>query len=123
MSDQQTGGDGSVRWSLVADNVDRTETTFRHEGEGIGRLHQRGVDRDGKIGDWFTVSIEVPEEIGSVEAYLKALMSGEGLFGIKPDPDGEKRVFFNVRIEEYNPDQIRVSWGASVHVCRPPDAS
>jgi hypothetical protein len=120
MADQNTGGDGSVRWSLVADHVDRTETTFSHEGDGRGRHHQRGIDHDGQVGDWFTVSIEVPAEIGSVEDYLKALKDGEdNLFGLKRDPTGADRIYFNVRIESRNPDQIRVSWGGSEHVNRP----
>jgi hypothetical protein len=117
MSDQQTGGDGSVRWSVDADNVSEVES--RHISNG--RHQQHGIDKAGDAGDWFTVSIRVPDEIGSVDAYLRALKDGDEnlLWGIKKDPVDGKRVYFNVRIEKKTHDQIRVSWGASDHVRRP----
>jgi hypothetical protein len=68
MSEQNTGGDGSVRWSLDADNV--TETEFESHD---GKHKQHGIDKSGDAGDWFTVSIEVPEGFDDAEAYLAAL--------------------------------------------------
>jgi len=108
MADQTTGGDGSVRWSLTADNVDPLFVVNNHAGNGKGKHYQAGIDQDGAIGSWFTVSVKTPKGMDR-DAYLTALKSGVGNLGIKPGP-GADRVQFSVRIEAYTPDQIRVSW-------------
>lgn len=116
MSDQNTGGDGSVRWTIDAENV-REHRAIRLENN---RHEETGVDRSGKPGDWFTISIKVPRDIGSKEEYLRRLREGDLVWGIRGDPDDdENRIEFNVRIEEKTPNQIRVSWGSSGHVHRP----
>jgi hypothetical protein len=119
MSDQATGGDGSVRWTIDAENV-REHRVNRHENN---RHDETGVDRSGQPGDWFTISIEVPQDIGSREEYLRRLRdAGDAMWGFKEDPDGENRVEFNLKIEAKNNDQIRISWGSSGHVHRPGQA-
>jgi hypothetical protein len=117
MSDQATGGDGSVRWTIDAENV-REHHVNRRENNS----HQEtGVDRSGKPGDWFTISIKVPREIGSKAEFLRRLRDADDrIWSIKEDPDpDEERVEFNLRIEPKTPDQIRISWGSSGHVHRP----
>jgi hypothetical protein len=115
MADQNTGGDGSVRWSVEADNV------RAHESKHLdnGRLSHHGVDRAGTPGkDWFTISIEVPAQFhGDAAQYLEAL-KGEGALGLRKDPN-DNRVYFNLPIERMNHDQIRLSWGNSAHVLQP----
>ena len=79
-------------------------------------------------GDWFTISIKVPREflerfgVGSKAEYLRRLRdAGDLVWGIREDPDGdENRIEFNLMIEGKTPDQIRISWGSSGHVHRPP---
>jgi hypothetical protein len=117
MADQNTGGDGSVRWSIDADNVKLHES--RHSDNG--RLNHHGIDRSGTPGkDWFTVSIEVPKQFdGNAAKYLEALKGG-GPFGLRADERDSNRVYFNVPIEKMNHDQMRISWGNSAHVL-PPD--
>ena len=117
MSEQNTGGDGSVRWTLDADNVTESEC----KNLGGGKHTQNGIDKSGDAGDWFTVSIEVPEEFDDAEAYLVALKEGDQnlLWGVKKDVSDNDRIYFNVRIERKNHDQIRVSWGESENVRRP----
>ena len=114
MSDQATGGDGSVRWTIDAENVREHSVTRRDNN----RHEETGVDRSGKPGEWFTVSIMAPPGV-SVDEYLRRLRSDDPVWGIKVDPDGEERVEFNVRIEAKTPKQIRVSWGSSGHVHPP----
>jgi hypothetical protein len=118
MSDQATGGDGSVRWSVDAENV-REHQVKRHDNN---RHEETAVDRAGKPGEWFTVSIKVPQDVGSVDEYLRRLRNDNDLvWGLKADPDGEERIEFNVKIEAKTPTQIRVSWGSSGHVHPPAD--
>jgi hypothetical protein len=113
MSEQNTGGDGSVKWSLDAGNVRAHRSTHRENGS----LRHEGVDTTGNVGDLFTVSIEVPEDFnGSAEKYLEALKSDDSLWGLKPDSG---RVYFNLKIESMNHDQIRITWGDSPHMRRP----
>lgn len=126
MSDQATGGDGSVRWSVDAENV-REHQAIRRENN---RHEETGVDRSGKPGDWFTISIKVPREFvvqfgdGAKAEYLRRLKdAGDLVWGLKEDPDpDETRIEFNLKIEEKTPNQIRVSWGRSGHVHRPVQA-
>ena len=117
MSDQMTGGDASVRWTIGAENV-REHRVDRHDNNSH---NETGVDRSGQPGDWFTISIKVPREIGSKAEFLRRLRdSDDKLWSIKEDPDrDEQRVEFNLRIEPKTPDQIRISWGSSGHVHRP----
>src|SRR5258705_10877957 len=115
MSDQHTGGDGSVRWSVDADSVKHHASNQQINGS----LQHEGVDKTGTPGDWFTISIKLPKRFKTVQAYLEALTGADPVWGIKPDPDKQKRVEFNVQIEKMTPGQIRVSWGDSEHVHRP----
>jgi hypothetical protein len=115
MSDQNTGGDGSVRWSVDAGEVKHHVSNQQIDG----RFQHEGVDKTGRPGDWFTVSIKVPRRFKTAQAYLDALTSGDPIWGLKPDPDRQKRVEFNIQIERMTPGQIRVSWGDSEHVHRP----
>ena len=115
MSDQATGGDGSVRWTVNAESVKQHES--RHGKNG--KLQHEGIDSSGTPGDWFTISIKVPNQFKTVESYLRALRGDDPVWGIKPDPDREKRIEFNIKIERMTPGQVRVSWGDSEHVHRP----
>ena len=116
MSDQHTGGDGSVKWSVDAENVKVHESKHLDNG----RLNHHGIDRSGAPGkDWFTVSVETPRQFqGDAQKFLDALKS-DGVFGLRCDPN-DSRVYFNLPIEQMNHDQLRVSWGSSAHVL-PPD--
>jgi hypothetical protein len=107
MGDNQTGGGGSVYWSVDGKRVDETGPRAphnKHTGHGNGPHHQDGIDNDGAIGDDFTVSIKVPKEFDSAEAYLEQ-------FKWQIDQGG-KRIYFNLPIED-DPDQVHVSWGES----------
>ena len=109
MGDNQTGGGGSVYWSVDGERVAETGPRAphnQHAGHGIGRHHQDGIDEDGAIGDLFTVSIKVPNGFESAQAYLSQ-------FEWQVD-NGGRRIYFNLPIED-DPDQIHVSWGDSVH--------
>jgi hypothetical protein len=119
MADQNTGGDFSVAWSIDVDNS-KKNSTDDSGGTGGGKHHQHGIDEDGAIGDWFTISIRVPECFADAESYLTALKGNDDTWSIQTDPKGDKRVFFDLQIEQYTPDQIRVSWGKSGNVIRPP---
>jgi hypothetical protein len=115
MSDQATGGDGSVRWSINAESVKQIESNHAQSG----KLLHEGIDKTGRPGDWFTISIKVPSRFKTVDSYLKALTGDDPIWGIKPDPNRVKRVEFNIKIERMTPAQVRVSWGDSEHVHRP----
>ena len=116
MSDTQTGGDGSVKWSIDADNVRDHESKHAENG----RLTHTGVDRSGRPGkDWFTVSIEVPVQFGGdAAAYLQAL-KGDGVLGLRIDERDGNRVYLNLPIERMHHKQVRVSWGNSANVLPP----
>jgi hypothetical protein len=117
MSDQNTGGDGSVKWSVDAENVKLHESKHLDNG----RLNHHGVDRSGVPGkDWFSVSIEIPHFLnGDAEAYLAALRDPKNPLGLRRDDRDPSRIYFNLPIEKMNHDQIRVSWGNSSHVLPP----
>jgi len=115
MSDQATGGDGSVRWRVNAESVKQHQTRYAK----AGNVEHEGVDDTGKPGDWFTVSVKVPKQFTTVGAYLDALRSDDPIWGIKPDPGRQKRIEFNIQIERMTPEQVRVSWGDSEYVHRP----
>jgi hypothetical protein len=119
MSDQQTGGDLSVKWSIDVDNA-RKNSTDDSGGTGGGKHHQHGVDEDGAPGDWFTISLKVPTDIGDVQKYLDKLKSNDTTWSIQPDPNYNDRVFFDLKIEGNTHDQIRISWANSNNVIRPP---
>jgi hypothetical protein len=119
MSDQATGGDGSVRWSINAESVKQHQSQHAKNG----KLLHEGIDNTGTPGDWFTVSIKVPNRFKTVESYLKALRGDDPTWGIKPDPNKRKRIEFNIQIERMTPAQVRVSWGDSEHVHRPKKAA
>jgi hypothetical protein len=119
MSDQNTGGDGSVRWSVDAGDIKHHASNQQINGS----FQHEGVDKTGRPGDWFTVSIKVPKRFKTPHAYLEALTGGDPVWGLKPGPDKQKRVEFNIQIERMTPGQIRVSWGDSKHVHRPKSMS
>jgi len=117
MSEQQTGGDGSVKWSLDADSVKLHSSTH----ELSGRLKHSGIDNTGHPGEPFTISIKVPSHFrNNVQAYLDELRNPKSPWGIHAAPDGELRVFFNIPIEKMTHDQIRIAWGNSVNVMKTP---
>ena len=103
MGDNNTGGGGSVQWSIDVKHAglkaaDGTSTDMGQQNHG-------GHDLDGEVGDLFTVSIKVPGG-DSAQAYINELKT-------KLSPDGN-RIFFNLPIEKHD-NQIRVSWGESDH--------
>src|SRR5436853_6808953 len=104
MSEQNTGGDGSVRWSVDADRVKKGDTQDSHGTGNPGKHHQEGIDQDGAIGDWFTVSIKLPDGVGTVDDYLNLIKAGAPPWGIRLDPTSADRVCFNLKIEKYNHD-------------------
>jgi hypothetical protein len=110
MGDQMTGGGGSVEWMLDVPDVEWACSTAKTDGKGH---RQGGVDRGGQVGSWFTVSIEPPRKMNA-EEYLAALKADKGDLRLQVDAENN-RVYVNIRIEPYNPDQIRVSWGDSFH--------
>jgi hypothetical protein len=114
MADQGTGGDGSVYWSIDADNVKDHSTSHNEDGS----LHQHGVDKSGTPGEPFTITIKVPEGV-SVEQYLRGLCDPASVWAVRPVPGVDRHVYFNIPIEGRTHDQIRVSWGKSTHVIRP----
>jgi hypothetical protein len=123
MADQTTGGDGSVKWSIDADQVNPADVRSDHTPGpgGRGHQHQHGKTDEGTIDDWMTISLKVPAEVGSVDAYLAAIKEGDAnaFWGVKRDRNGDRRIYLNLRIEGNNNDQVRVSWGSSAFVFRP----
>ena len=108
MGDSETGGDGSVQWKVEVDRVRRRpngDPEVRNESKGPLGHHQSGIDEDGADGEIMTVSIEAPRT-SNAPAFL-AYLTGGGL-----QVDGN-RVYFNLRIEEHNDNQVRLSWGGS----------
>ena len=92
MGDSQPGGGASVHWKLDVNDVRES-----HDSRNGSKHHQDGIDEEGRIGDFFTVSIKRPAD-GSP---------------LTMNPDGD-RVYINVEIEDDRGDpQIRVSWGNS----------
>jgi hypothetical protein len=110
MGDQMTGGGGSVEWMLDVPEVEWTYSSPKADARGH---RQGGVDKGAQVGSWFTISIEAPRKM-SPEEYLKALKADTGDLRLQVDAENN-RVFFNLRVEAYNSDQIRVSWGNSFH--------
>ena len=101
--DSQTGGGGSVFWSVDVDNVDNNPVETTCEDHGGGRYHQRGHDNDGVAGiDKFTISIRIPEQALDAQALLAALQGA--------DTSEAGRVKFALPIERHK-DQIRITWG------------
>jgi hypothetical protein len=101
MGDNNTGGGGSVRWSINANSVEAADVT------GDGPHYLEGHDKDGDVGDFFTVSIRAPKKYKSAQDYLDDLK-----LAVDQDPGDGKRIYFNLPIEEHF-DQVRVSWGGS----------
>jgi hypothetical protein len=99
--DSETGGGGSVKWKLKADNVD--QAGHQHNGK---KVDQDGTDEDGAAGTDLTVSVQVPQGMTG-DAFLDHLKS---ILRLTPD---KKRVYFNHPIERNEHKQIRVSWGAN----------
>jgi hypothetical protein len=115
MSEQQTGGDGSVKWQIRAENV--KQHLSNHEQSGA--LNHEGIDTNGECGrDWFTVSIKVPDGVGGQDGYLEQLR-GSGVLALRADPDNKDRIYFNLPIKPKTHDQIQVKWGKNDQL--PPD--
>jgi len=110
MGDQCTGGGGSVEWALDVPDTDWAYSTPKTDAKGH---RQGGVDKAAQVGSWFTVSIEAPRKM-SAEEYLKVLKADTGDLRLQLDAENN-RVYLNLKVEAYNPDQIRVSWGNSFH--------
>lgn len=102
--DSQTGGGGSVYWTIDVDKLDFVrEETACQDGDGRGRrFHETGRDRDGVTGkDRFTISIKVPDDDKEAAIFRKMLQQASSQRG---------RVTFTLPIED-NPNQIRITWG------------
>lgn len=105
--DSQTGGGGSVHWSIDVDKVDYKRAETICEDHGDGRFHQRGRDRDGVARrDRFTVSIRIPDNRNEARK-LRRLLGGAD------DGSQRGRVTFTLPIERHK-DQIRITWGKQV---------
>jgi len=108
MGDHNSGGGGSVTWRTEAKRVKKNGTDDpKSAPNGREGWSQSGVDEDGAAGDWFTVSIKVPAGL-SPSAYLDALKSADNELRLKLDSE---RVYFSLKIERLQPEQIRISWG------------
>jgi len=121
MGDSETGGDGSVQWDVKVAKVRKKpngdpDVTNEPTGGGNGH-HHKGIDDEGNPGANMTVSIEVPQG-RSAQDFLNYLRGTGGL-----TTDGN-RVYFNIKIESNNTDQVRISWGSSNNVkAAPPPMS
>jgi hypothetical protein len=108
MGDSETGGDGSVQWKIDVNRVRKKNGKSQVESKDVGDgHHQSGIDEDGADGEIMTVSIEAPTGYDASD-FLKHLKAG----GLNVDPF-ENRVYFNIRIEKDNGNQVRLSWGNS----------
>ena len=122
MGDHNSGGNGSVIWSTEVDRARKSDPP-KSAPKGADGWTQGGFDEDGDVGDWFTISIQVPKGLTPAQ-YLTELRDTNRELGIKAHPTDSKRVYFNVRIEELQPEQIRTSWGrTNPNVIRPHSAS
>ena len=108
--DNNTGGGGSVKWTVHANKVKKTETKDKHTGsDETGNHEQEGRDQDGDPGEKFTVSIKVPAG-KTPEQFIREFALTE---------DAGSRVYFNLLIEKEVSDQIRISWGRGNPNLRP----
>ena len=110
MGDSETGGDGSVQWTVDVDHVKKDpsgHSRVKCIDVGAHGHHQEGYDGDGDPGDVMTVSIKAPQ--GKTASGLLNYLKNTGL-----TIDGD-RVYFNIAIEQNNGDQVRLSWGNSNH--------
>ena len=48
-------------WTRVASDPDRSKVSFRSFAAGDQRVRIRAIDRDGNVGPWTYVSIDLPE--------------------------------------------------------------
>ena len=94
MGDNQVGGGGSVHWNIRVKDPKRAHNGPRSIGHGW-----QGHDKDGDVGDWFTVSVKVPKGFAP---------------RFEQHPTDPGRLYFNLPIER-DRSQIRISWGNSPH--------
>ena len=117
MGDHNSGGGGSVYWTIELDHIPKVTTKPTKDNHWF----ESGDDPDPKRieNEWFTVSIEVPAEFSNDrEAYLKALRDPRSRWGIKAHPGLPDRVYVNVPLKTQKreePSQIRTSWGNSTN--------
>ena len=105
--DSNTGGGGSVYWSVDVNNGDDSKITSVKDSNG--HHHQRGKDKDGVPGvDYFTVTIRIPQG-QQPNVYLGNLRNA-----IQVTLDNA-HVTFPVLIEDLGPGddhkQINITWG------------
>ncbi len=105
-SGMEIGGDGSVAWKVVVDNVRRSSIVSKAVG-GCGYL-QSGVDETDD-GQKFSIGIRIPRDREDGFALARALQEAakdvEAHVG-----DSDHRVTFPLRIEPKNETQIRIEW-------------
>jgi hypothetical protein len=103
MSGADIGGDGSVKWNVVADHV--RGGTVKDKPKGAKGREQGGVDET-DANEKFTISIKIPSEktdfVATLEAAAAAARTGAP----------GSRVWFTLPIEEHNEDQIQVTWNS-----------
>ena len=109
MGDSEEGGGGSVEWKLQAKNASKAKHGHEKKSDDKHEINQDGTDEDGKVGNHFTVSFLKPSNQTQQE-FIDHLRSPNGLKASTKDPN---RVYFNLKIVEKTPAQIRVSWGDS----------
>lgn len=97
----QFGGNGSVEWTIDVKNPKfACSTEVRPEG-----LRQNGADANGRAGDNFTLSLELPATMNSLDEFRKYLMTPKNW-----EVEGRDRLAIKLQIESRNPDQVRISW-------------
>jgi hypothetical protein len=111
MGNQETGGGGSVTWIVDVDRVKKRNgrPDVRSEDKGQDGFLQSGTDEEGAPGEVMTVSVKAPvgRDARQLLDYLQSV-------GLQMDAF-ENRVYFNIRIEPNNPDQVRLSWGGNAN--------
>ncbi len=97
----QVGGNGSVEWTIdVKDPKFACSNRVHPHG-----LRQNGADANGSPGDNFTLSLELPASMESLDEFREYLTTPKNW-----QADGRARLAIKLQIESHNPDQIKVSW-------------
>lgn len=108
MASSQLGGDGSVKWEINVEHV--RSGSPKNAAKGPKGHHQEGVDETDS-GQFFTIYIEVPRDSADKGPLVNGLRAAANSVEAAPSGSGAK-VSFNLRIEDYNDDQIMVQWNS-----------
>jgi hypothetical protein len=114
MGDIDVGGDSSVKWSINADGA-RPGNVHSNPDPQPGkpnRHHQRGIDETA-VGQYFTISIEVPAGLVERNNLASALHSAADTVAAAV-PGSGARASFNLPIEQQNENQIEIRWNSRV---------